>query len=852
MKRKIVSWMLILALVISLIPATAAPVSAASYSFDGVKWEITGGVLTVSKGTATDEFAAGEMGQVSSYEAWRSRDDDVTKVVVKDGVTNIGTYAFSNMPNLQEVEIAGSVKTIDLQAFTDSTMKSVKINNGVESIGQEAFLRCHALTDVEIPSSVKTISESAFRECEALTSVKFNEGLETVESNAFAYCSNLADIAFPATIISVGQDAVTGTASYNAQVGSGDFIICGNALIGSNTTAYYNENPCIIPEGVTCIADYAFDGIDIYSMTFPSTLRSIGYRAFVGDSRNTSYKRVTDLDFKNVTRIGGYAFQYWHSIQHIDLSGVTYIGDGAFNWCNALKTVVLADKMDYIGDGLFYMSDSITSIECPSFVKYAYYNSFMTGGSYDSTLYNDTDGDGYTVLNGVLLTGTVKDGASAEDGIVIPDGVTTIAYRALDNFNGATSITVPESVVTIAGSYGDFSITDIFYAGDMNSWNNIYLDYSITTPDSKVFPNATIHCAKSSAVSVEDCTVKMAYTSADYTGSALKPSVTVVDPDGKVLTSGTDYVVAYSNNTNAGTAKVTITGQGEYIGTVEKTFTISKVAASNVKVKLSFNKTNYNGSKTKKPAITVKDANGRVLEADKDYTVNYPNVLGAGNYTVTVNLGGSRGNYSGSKAVTYTVVPAATSTVKLQLSTATNGYDDVVVSWDIVSQASGYYLYYKKNSSSKWSKAINFGKNKRTYTVKGLTTGTKYNFKVVAYWKASDGTKYTSTTYKQNSIYTLKKPANVTVGKSAAAKVKVNWKDINGESGYQIKKMKKVGKKYVAVKSYTVKANVKSKVIAHAKGKQFYYKVRAYKNEKVNGKTKKVYGPWSAVKGKKL
>lgn len=60
-----------------------------------------------------------------------------------------------------------------------------------------------------------------------------------------------------------------------------------------------------------------------------------------------------------------------------------------------------------------------------------------------------------------------------------------------------------------------------------------------------------------------------------YDGTAQTPDVTVKDGD-KTLESGTDYTAAYSNNTNAGTAKVVITGKGNYSGSEEKTFTITK------------------------------------------------------------------------------------------------------------------------------------------------------------------------------------------------------------------------------------------------------------------------------------
>ena len=111
---------------------------------------------------------------------------------------------------------------------------------------------------------------------------------------------------------------------------------------------------------------------------------------------------------------------------------------------------------------------------------------------------------------------------------------------------------------------------------------------------------------------------------------------------------------------------------------------------------------------------------------------------------------------------------------------------------------------------------------------------------------------YTAINSKQSSIYTLKKVTNVTLKKSTKTKVKVSWKNINGETGYQIQKMKKVGSKYISVKSVTRAAKYSNVVIAHAKGKKFYYRVRPYKTEKINGVSKKIYGPWTTPKGIKI
>ena len=144
---------------------------------------------------------------------------------------------------------------------------------------------------------------------------------------------------------------------------------------------------------------------------------------------------------------------------------------------------------------------------------------------------------------------------------------------------------------------------------------------------------------------------------ATYTGKALTPQVTVKD-GGKVLKEGTDYTKAYSNNVNAGKGKVTVTGKGDYKDTATKEFTISQKAVT-PSVTLSPVRYVWNG-KVKTPAVTVKD--GGAVMAASQYSVSYAaGRKNVGTYTITATL---HGNFSGSNAATFTIVPKGATIVK--------------------------------------------------------------------------------------------------------------------------------------------------------------------------------------------
>ena len=137
-----------------------------------------------------------------------------------------------------------------------------------------------------------------------------------------------------------------------------------------------------------------------------------------------------------------------------------------------------------------------------------------------------------------------------------------------------------------------------------------------------------------------------------YTGSAIEPVVTVKDGE-TTLTLGTDYEVAYSNNVNAGTATVTITGKGNYSGETAATFTIVKSMTNDGITIAAIADQTYTGSAIE-PAVTVKDGE-TTLALGTDYTIGYSANVNVGTATATIT---GKGNYSGSREVLFTIAKA--------------------------------------------------------------------------------------------------------------------------------------------------------------------------------------------------
>jgi endoglucanase len=229
--------------------------------------------------------------------------------------------------------------------------------------------------------------------------------------------------------------------------------------------------------------------------------------------------------------------------------------------------------------------------------------------------------------------------------------------------------------------------------------------------------------------SIEGCTITIPTTLYNYDGKAKKPTVTV-EYGTKTLKKDTDYTVKYSNNTNAGTATVTITGKGNYTGSVKKTFTIRKLAASKLKFSIDSKKT-YTGSKVN-AAVTVKYGS-KTLKKGTDYTVTYSNNKSIGTAKAKITL---KGNYRGTKTLTYTIIPKK-ETVK-KVSAVSKGFK---VTYTKQSNVTGYQIQYSTSSKFTSAKTVSVTSYKTTSkTIKSLKAKKTYYVRVRSY-KTVNGKK---------------------------------------------------------------------------------------------------------------
>jgi hypothetical protein len=118
----------------------------------------------------------------------------LTSVIIPNSVTSIGNYAFYKCYALTAVAIPNSVTNIGKGAFGSSGLTAITIPNTITSIGECDFRRCHELTSIIIPNSVTNIGQYAFVRCDALAKITIPNSVTKIGKGAFFECSNLASV----------------------------------------------------------------------------------------------------------------------------------------------------------------------------------------------------------------------------------------------------------------------------------------------------------------------------------------------------------------------------------------------------------------------------------------------------------------------------------------------------------------------------------------------------------------------------------------------------------------------------------------------------------------------------------
>ena len=257
-------------------------------------WEVSTGVLsgktlTISgTGVMPDfNFPEGNLAPWWNYEALGmltsfgnfKLEGELKKVVIKDGVTNVGSYALFCLPAATQVTLPDSVTRIGRYGIAmcskltgmsipkgvteigdfglaGNGLTAVTLPDGLQSLGRGAFDSCTSLTNTTLPAAITAVPGKCFADCTKLLTADYKGEVTTIGDLAFESCKSLVTAPIPATVTELGASAFSGCVALT---------------------------DVTLPAGVTAIPDGCFQGCTaLKDMKLPGTVTRVGHNAFTG------------------------------------------------------------------------------------------------------------------------------------------------------------------------------------------------------------------------------------------------------------------------------------------------------------------------------------------------------------------------------------------------------------------------------------------------------------------------------------------------------------------------------------------------------------------------------------------
>ncbi len=208
MKKRLISFLLVVVVVFSILPHFFVRVNAATVASgkcgENISWKLdSNGQLTISGKGKMDQWEDGDMDQIP-WDAYRS---SIKKVVVKPGITSVSDYAFYECYNLVDVSLPGGITGIgDYAFYYCESLETLTVPDGTKTIGERAFQNCEQLKSVTLPDSITHIGSYAFSWCGRLRSIRIPDGLSRIADSTFIY-SSANTVILPKSVTEIGKCA---------------------------------------------------------------------------------------------------------------------------------------------------------------------------------------------------------------------------------------------------------------------------------------------------------------------------------------------------------------------------------------------------------------------------------------------------------------------------------------------------------------------------------------------------------------------------------------------------------------------------------------------------------------------
>lgn len=305
----------------------------------------------------------------------------VKTVVIEEGISEIGSDAFSHYHSMETIVLPNSLKYIGKCAFDYcDQLKTISIPDSVTWIAEQAFVDCSGLESVSLSNNLTIISEGTFYGCKNLKEIVIPDGVTVIEEYAFGDCRNLQEVRLPEGLTTIQNRAFVNCVSLtklsvpnSVEVIDGSFQNCeklvdislGNGLTTLDGGAFRN---CIslkeitIPDSCTVIGDNVFTGCEnLATVNLGAGVTLIGEEAFAG----CALQELMIPD--SVTAMGESVFAWCDNLKKITLgSGMNRIAKGAFACCTSLKNVTLPDNIVFVAEDAFAECENLSQVNLSS------------------------------------------------------------------------------------------------------------------------------------------------------------------------------------------------------------------------------------------------------------------------------------------------------------------------------------------------------------------------------------------------------------------------------------------------------------------------------------------------------
>lgn len=500
---------------------------------------------------------------------WNSHKNTAERIVVENGVQNIGSYAFAEFNNITSVLIADSVTDIGTGAFYGCTnLLKITLSRFVKNIGEKAFAFCTKLTSVNCSTfstqAVSTMAKESIPE------------LEFIGAFAFEGCSSLTEIELPNSVNEIG----TGAFSECTSLAEFDF-----------------------PDNVTTIEDSTFFGCSALDMEkLPDQITEINDAAFSGCTSLS----VSEIP-SGVTRLGDQAFSGCTAIENINVpSSISSIGAGVFSNCTSLESATVPDNLKSFGDSMFSGCTSLESCNIPSQLEAFGNGTFASCGKLDfddeipaaissigsSTFYNCTSLSDFNFNENISTIGDYAFmGCSSLDFDELPSSLASIGTAAFANCSSLSNVVIPASVTEISASAfaGCYSVSEVVFDNQeitisSRAFANCTSLSNVVIPEKAIYvaPNAFSNCNPQMTVSCYSTSAALeSVTSSGVPYEVVYPvsSIEITGPDKTLKKGETAQLAAEFTPLEATNKNVTWISINEDVATVSENGLVT--AASN-------------------------------------------------------------------------------------------------------------------------------------------------------------------------------------------------------------------------------------------------------------------------------